>query len=99
MAVGSAINPNDAISGAGKVELLFFGQLKERLKCSKLSLEITQPLTISELKLRLVSQYPHWQPWLEERELLVALNQTMSSSDEIVKAGDELAFFPPVTGG
>ena len=46
-----------------------------------------------------MSQYPHWQPWLEERELLAALNQTMSSSDEIVKAGDELAFFPPVTGG
>ncbi|MBB1298950.1 MoaD/ThiS family protein [Pseudoalteromonas sp. SR41-7] len=99
MAVGNAINPNDAISSAGKVELLFFGQLKERLKCSKLSLEITQPLTISELKLRLVSQYPHWQPWLKERELLAALNQTMSSSDEIVRAGDELAFFPPVTGG
>ncbi|MBD0412132.1 MoaD/ThiS family protein [Pseudoalteromonas distincta] len=99
MVVGNAINPNDAISSAGKVELLFFGQIKERLKCSKLSLEITQPLTISELKLRLVSQYPHWQPWLEERELLAALNQTMSSSDEIVKAGDELAFFPPVTGG
>ena len=99
MVVGNAINPNDAISSAGKVELLFFGQLKERLKCSKLSLEITQPLTISELKLRLVSQYPHWQPWLKERELLAALNQTMSSSDEIVKAGDELAFFPPVTGG
>ena len=99
MVVGNAINPNDAISSAGKVELLFFGQLKERLKCSKLSLEITQPLTILELKLRLVSQYPHWQPWLEERELLAALNQIMSSSDEIVKAGDELAFFPPVTGG
>ena len=45
MVVGNAINPNDAISSAGKVELLFFGQLKERLKCSKLSLEITQPLT------------------------------------------------------
>ncbi|KAA1155023.1 molybdopterin synthase sulfur carrier subunit [Pseudoalteromonas sp. FUC4] len=99
MAVGNEINQNDAVSSAGKVELLFFGQLKERLKCSKLSLEITQPLTISELKLRLVSQYPHWQPWLEERELLAALNQTMSSSDVIVKAGDELAFFPPVTGG
>jgi molybdopterin synthase sulfur carrier subunit len=85
MVVGNAINPNDVVSSAQNVELLFFGQLKERLKCSKLSLEITQPLTISELKLKLVSQYPHWQPWLEERELLAALNQTMSSRAYIFK--------------
>ena len=47
----------------------------------------------------LVEQNPHWQAWLEERDVLCALNKTMSSSDELVKAGDELAFFPPVTGG
>ncbi|CAM2779715.1 MoaD/ThiS family protein [Pseudoalteromonas distincta] len=99
MAVGSAINPNDAIPSAGKVELLFFGQLKERLKCDKLTLRITEPLSITALKLKLVEKNPHWKAWLEERDVLCALNQTMSSSDEIVKAGDELAFFPPVTGG
>jgi sulfur-carrier protein len=99
MAAGNATNSSAARPSAGQVNLLFFGQLKERLKCNQLSFTIAQPLTIAELKLKLVSQYPHWQPWLEERELLAALNQSMSSPDEVVKAGDELAFFPPVTGG
>lgn len=98
MAVGNATNLNAAVS-AGHVDLLFFGQLKERLKCSKLSVAITQPLTITELKLQLVSEHPSWQPWLADRQLLAALNQTMASADEVVKAGDELALFPPVTGG
>lgn len=29
----------------------------------------------------------------------MALNQEMCSADAMLKAGDEVAFFPPVTGG
>ncbi len=32
-------------------------------------------------------------------ELLVAVNQEYTSIDAFVKDGDEVAFFPPVTGG
>ncbi|HIP95361.1 MAG TPA: molybdopterin converting factor subunit 1 [Leucothrix sp.] len=32
-------------------------------------------------------------------ELLVAINQEYTSADALVKDGDEVAFFPPVTGG
>ena len=64
-----------------------------------MQLQIATPLSIKAFKHMLVEQNPHWQSWLEERDVLCALNQTMSSSDELVKAGDELAFFPPVTGG
>ena len=97
MAAGSETNLNDA--AAGQVKVLFFGQLKERLKCDKLTVELAHPLSVAAFKHMLVEQNPHWQAWLEERDVLCALNQTMSSSDELVKAGDELAFFPPVTGG
>jgi|TARA_B100001063_G_scaffold24104_1_gene18334 molybdopterin synthase sulfur carrier subunit len=99
MAAGSEINLNNTNAAAGHVNVLFFGQLKERLKCDKLSVDIAYSLSIKSFKHMLVEQNPHWQAWLEERDVLCALNQTMSSSDELVKAGDELAFFPPVTGG
>ena len=99
MAAGSETNLNDTDAAAGHVHVLFFGQLKERLKCDKLTVEIAHTLSITAFKHMLVEQNPHWQSWLEERDVLCALNQTMSSSDELVKAGDELAFFPPVTGG
>ncbi|WP_069469877.1 MoaD/ThiS family protein [Candidatus Marithrix sp. Canyon 246] len=31
--------------------------------------------------------------------LLIAINQEYADKDAIVNAGDEVAFFPPVTGG
>jgi molybdopterin synthase sulfur carrier subunit len=31
--------------------------------------------------------------------VLVAINQEMATLDNIIKQGDEVAFFPPVTGG
>nr|WP_247664687.1 MoaD/ThiS family protein [Pseudoalteromonas sp. MMG010] len=78
---------------------MFFGQLKERLNCDSLVYTLTEPATIEAIKLDLASQQPNWQPWLCERELLAALNQTMVGNDTVVNSGDELALFPPVTGG
>ena len=40
-----------------------------------------------------------WDLALEKGKLLVAINQTISSLDSAVSDGDEVAFFPPVTGG
>ena len=34
-----------------------------------------------------------------ENKILLAVNQQMSERDATVKDGDEVAFFPPVTGG
>ncbi|HZV98392.1 MAG TPA: MoaD/ThiS family protein [Methylophilaceae bacterium] len=43
------------------------------------------------------------EPWQQEfdgcRPLRAALNQTLVPNDAQIKAGDEVAFFPPVTGG
>ena len=36
---------------------------------------------------------------LEEGKLLAAVNQTLTTFDHPLVAGDEVAFFPPVTGG
>ena len=35
----------------------------------------------------------------EKRALRTAVNQEMASAAAPLKAGDEIAFFPPVTGG
>ncbi|WP_251906820.1 MoaD/ThiS family protein, partial [Klebsiella pneumoniae] len=36
---------------------------------------------------------------LEDGKLLAAVNQTLVSFDHPLTDGDEVAFFPPVTGG
>jgi molybdopterin synthase sulfur carrier subunit len=40
-----------------------------------------------------------WSALATTRNLRVAVNQQMVGFDAAVKAGDEVAFFPPVTGG
>jgi molybdopterin synthase sulfur carrier subunit len=36
---------------------------------------------------------------VQTRNLRSAVNQAMAAADTPVQAGDEVAFFPPVTGG
>lgn len=84
---------------AEQVRLLFFGQLKERLQCANYIIAIKQPLSIEQLKSHLVSLQPSWQAALNNDLLIAAVNQQIAQQQAIVKGGDEVAFFPPVTGG
>ena len=47
----------------------------------------------------LLRDNPQWQASLDNRTLLSAVNQDMVPMDSDVNDGDEIAFFPPVTGG
>ena len=40
-----------------------------------------------------------WRETLTGEDILVAVNQNMVYDDHAVADGDEVAFFPPVTGG
>lgn len=82
-----------------QITLLFFGQLKERLQCANYSIAINKPISIKQLKSELVSLEPDWQAALSDSLVLAAINQQVAQEQAIVKGGDEVAFFPPVTGG
>ena len=79
------------------INVLFFGQLREQLKTDKLSLD-TVP-NVKALKILLVQRGIIWQEFLDSDSILVAVNQTISSDQTLLSDGDEIAFFPPVTGG
>ncbi|BDF94031.1 MoaD/ThiS family protein [Pseudoalteromonas sp. KAN5] len=98
MAIGNAIKQS-ANTMTNQVNLLFFGQLKERLQCANYNIEIQHPLSIEQLKAYLVSLEPTWQVALNDNLLIAAVNQQIAQQHAIVKGGDEVAFFPPVTGG
>jgi molybdopterin synthase sulfur carrier subunit len=80
------------------IRIKFFAYLREALGVSNMELDGLDGQSINDIKQALVSKGPPWDV-LDERDVLFALNQTLSGADTIVKAGDELAFFPPVTGG
>lgn len=81
------------------ITILFFAQLKEQLGQDKLQLAVGGELTVEQVKQKLVEHNPDWQSYLQNNKLLAAVNQDMVSETTIVKDGDEVAFFPPVTGG
>ncbi|GIS91383.1 MAG: molybdopterin synthase sulfur carrier subunit [Pseudomonadota bacterium] len=74
------------------INVRFFASLRERLGLERTEI---QPDGISDVRSvwQAVSDLP-----LDE-ELLVAVNRNYASLEQAVEDGDEVAFFPPVTGG
>lgn len=56
--------------------------------------------TVATLVDKLVTQNgERWSKVLREGRVLMAVNQAVARPDTTVRDGDEVAFFPPVTGG
>ena len=82
------------------INVLFFAQVRELLGESSIQVEATAESTTAEaLRAVLASKDDKWGKVLVSDKLLVAVNQTISGWDTPVQDGDEVAFFPPVTGG
>ncbi|MUJ19875.1 molybdopterin synthase sulfur carrier subunit [Aliivibrio fischeri] len=80
------------------ITVLFFAQTKELVGTDKLELS-GEYATAEAIRQELSQKGDKWDLALEKGKLLVAINQTISSLDSTVLDGDEVAFFPPVTGG
>ncbi len=81
------------------IKVVFFAALREQLNCSELSINSDNISTVADLKNHLASKDENWQQVFANSALLSAVNHDMVSSEQAIKAGDEVAFFPPVTGG
>ena len=78
------------------MKILYFASLKENLKTPDEYLTFKSPVKISTIKKELIQKYgEHHFP----KTILCAVNQEIASEDTLVNDKDEVAFFPPVTGG
>lgn len=80
------------------LKVLFFAQTRELIGTDEIIVEETFA-TADELREHLSQKGDKWALALEKGKLLVAINQTLMPLESAVKSGDEIAFFPPVTGG
>ncbi|CND97223.1 molybdopterin synthase sulfur carrier subunit [Yersinia nurmii] len=80
------------------IQILFFAQVRELLGIERLQLAAEYP-TVEALRQALCQRGDRWQLALDAGKLLTAVNQSLVSRDHPLSAGDEVAFFPPVTGG
>ena len=78
------------------INVLFFARVAEVVGFDSLEME-GEFATVDAVRLALASD-PEFAV-LNEASLMCARNEELCSLDEPVQAGDEVAFFPPVTGG
>ena len=84
------------------VNVIFFARLRELMGLDKLSLELEEDKTYSvQMVMDIIcKQNVEFANYVKnENKLMIAVNQNITKSETTIKAGDELAFFPPVTGG
>ncbi len=75
------------------ITVKFFASLRETIGTANANLDADNICTAADV----------WRCTTSDREpapnMLVAINMEYANFDEAVKDGDEVAFFPPVTGG
>ena len=83
------------------LNLVFFARVKEQLGCARMTLDWDESLaTLEGLKSHLCSLNGEtWVKVLNEDNLVCAVNQIVVDQNHKISDGDEVAFFPPVTGG
>ena len=84
-----------------KVKVLFFASLRERLGTNAEEVEIPDSAsTVAGLRMHLMKRGGTWHEVLADMKVVrVAVNQDMAAANAPLNPGDEVAFFPPVTGG
>ena len=81
-----------------KVKVLFFGAAKDLAGTDEKTLGLPESISAAEAFTLILQNIP----MLREKfgkSLLFAVNQNYAMGEEIINNGDELAIFPPVSGG
>ncbi|MES2771265.1 MAG: molybdopterin converting factor subunit 1 [Pseudomonadota bacterium] len=82
------------------LEILYFARLREHLGLAREQLVLSATLhTIADLVEHLAARGGKWTLLRDDVRLRCARNQNLAALDTPIEAGDEIAFFPPVTGG
>jgi molybdopterin synthase catalytic subunit len=79
------------------MRIKLFATLKDRAKTGEIMLQTPERLTVRELREAVAAQFPMLGSLMTQT--LVAVNQQFAFNEDVVEAGDEIALFPPVSGG
>lgn len=83
------------------VELLYFARLREALGIERERVQLPDGVaTAGQLRGFLAQRDERWARELDpERLIRIAVNQDLVGAGHVLADGDEVALFPPVTGG
>lgn len=78
------------------VQVRLFASIREAVGAGRLDLEVPEGATVGDVVERLGEDHPEV---ARHPDLVLARNRTVVDGDEPVEDGDEVAVFPPVSGG
>jgi molybdopterin synthase catalytic subunit len=80
-----------------RLRLRFFAAPREIVGTSEVALEVASGSTVEDLRQQVVARWPALAAW--DEHLLVSVNKEFAAPTQELAEGDEVAFFPPVSGG
>ena len=83
------------------IRIKYFARLSESLGCKSEEFDYSEQVKSADDIINvLIKRGETWtQEFSGDNKILVAVNQEMSERNTAINDGDEVAFFPPVTGG
>ena len=84
-----------------KVKLFYFAKVRESLGVGQEEIDLLNNIkTVADLINFLKNRGIQWQSIFEmSSSFRVAVNQELVETNHAINANDEVAFFPPITGG
>ena len=80
-----------------QLDIRLFASLKDRAGRERITVTVSEPVTTASMLKAIAGQYPALAPALPTA--LTAVNREFAFAETEIKAGDEVALFPPVSGG
>jgi molybdopterin converting factor subunit 1 len=78
-------------------KVLFFAKLRDKMGIKEIEIPLAQAMPLAQFEGMIAALYPQFNEL--PQPVLVAINQAFADPTQLVSSGDEVAFFPPVTGG